>query len=382
MQTDTDMMNQMKKRTEAISTSRETSDEPIATRPPKRERQSRQGRTNLKRELIAKEWPLAKIANGAQILLELNRYRFMTNQQVADLLFVEKLNSKGQVFSLAGAKDAADLALKRLFESELIERKMVWQLTNPYNKPRKAGEARPDPTMVRAPVAILTREGARVVANLIEERDRPDSVRWTNKLQKLTDQNIAHELEVTDAAIAFRRAIATTEALTVVAWLDDQQLRAMARNRGTLMTAFTPDGLCLVECVTVSGTWLVPVFFEIDRQTETIRSSGRGGRDWKGKIGRYSRYLAREIGIDPLWRGLGLTEQEVKTLGQARVLTIAPTRSRARKLRDATKEAEGRKAYLFAAKEDIYGESGAILGPVWQSPIAEEWVELGALLEE
>jgi len=219
-----------------------------------------------------------------------------------------------------------------------------------------------------------------VVRSLIEEQELDVAVRWTSRFQQLTDQNIAHELEVTDAAIAFRRAIAEADGLSVILWRDDQQLRTMARNGETLMTAFTPDGLCLVERVTAVGTTLIPVFFEVDRKTETIRSGSGSARSWKGKMARYSQYLAAMIARDPLWKNLGLAPDEIKTLGTARVLAIAPTMGRATRLREATKEVNGRTAYLFSHKDAVYDHPGAILEAIWRHPVSDDPVSLEAKL--
>jgi hypothetical protein len=359
--------------TETTTTSNTT---PLSTTPStaspatvKPAKKPRQGRTNLKPELIKKIVPLEKIAQGEEILLELNRHRFLTNQQIADLLFRNRPNQRNQPFGPAGAKDAADLSVIRLLVQGLIEKKMVWQMSNPYNRPLKPGEAPLAPAMVRAPVNILTREGAKRLPALLEARDLDDAIRWTSRLQQITDQNIAHELEINDVAIALRRSISTLPNMTMIKWLDDVQVDQLQRAGKTSLKGITPDGICLVEVFTGNHYRVAPLFLEVDRKTESIRADGGSTNDWTSKVVRYSTYLERDFRRDPLHQELGLTEDEIETLAAPRILTITPSPKRIESMVKATSGKGGRGAYLYAAKADVYGAWGNIMGTIWQSPM-------------
>jgi len=207
------------------------------------------------------------------------------------------------------------------------------------------------------------------VRAMLEERsDLVDEIRWTPRLRQFADQSIDHQLEINDAIIALIRGTDRTGAAKVLNWFDDDLLSKRTRFKG-----FIPDGFCLVQVVTGSeddpDVRIFPLFLEIDRGTETIKSGGKGGRDWYSKIRRYGNYFAIEYPRDPFYLTLGFTPEEVNLFEAPRVLTITTNPNRVEKMIATTHKAQGSSAYWYASREDVHDTPNAIMGEVWRNPM-------------
>lgn len=201
---------------------------------------------------------------------------------------------------------------------------------------------------------------------ILEETPDPlCPLRWTNRLARFQEQTIAHLWEINTFAIHLRRAIGAAEGMQMRAWLDDDQLSRL-KDQG-LFSSFTPDGFCLVEVQTGSGMKLVPIFVEIDRRTETLKSSGFSGKDWATKIQRYGSYFAVDFRSDPFLEHIGITRDLLTFLDSPRVLTQTVGDDRVPRMITTTAESGGKGTYLYTERSSVRAEWGSVLGSIWHS---------------
>lgn len=202
---------------------------------------------------------------------------------------------------------------------------------------------------------------------MLEETPDPlCPLRWTPRLKHFRDQSVSHLLEINDLSIALRRSIAAADGMHLLLWLDDDQLARLKQI--TRFHNFIPDGFSIVQVQTDSGVKLVPLFVEIDRQTETVRSTGLGGRDWYSKIGRYGQYFALDFRTDPLLEHVGISADLLGILDTPRVLTVTKSAVRVDRMLQATTDAGGKGTYLYTTHAELYEGWGRILEDIWRSP--------------
>ncbi len=93
-------------------------------------------------------YPLKHVQRGVETLAELDQRGFLTNSQVADLLFADRPNPQGEPRTDTAAQAAANRTLRRLWHSGLVERSRVVLTSRRTNGPYVAF------------VNVLTTEGA------------------------------------------------------------------------------------------------------------------------------------------------------------------------------------------------------------------------------
>lgn len=316
-----------------------------------------QGRVHVDPAKVSKIYPLEGIQQGSATLIQLDRFRFLTNPQVGELLFRQTLTRYGKPRSSKEYQRSANETLRRLLYAGYIERIQIYQTH------RLTGN------VFQSAVNLLTRKGASEVQSLYDRADAGERLRWTPDLKRYTFQKIDHELEINDAAIALYRGVwALGEGFDLYEWHDDDLLERSKQL--TRFNDFTPDGFGIVE---TPSHRLCPLFVEIDRGTEVVISQVGSTKDWKTKIERYGAYLRDRYRDDPFYASLGFAPAE---MAHPIILTIAPSPGRIATMLDATDQAGGLGAYWYATRQDVYGTFGGILGPVWRKLNAAEPVSL------
>lgn len=305
--------------------------------------------------------PYEKIPSAELILRNIDQFRFLTNEQIGELLFRRTLNRFGKVRSEKWRQyqNPANDAIGDLTDHGLITKLRIFQTH------RLTGN------IFQSTVNILTPAGKRKVQEAYDRDDEGEALRPTSDLKRYSNQKIDHELEIIDATIALKRAIwSMGTGYDVLEWHDDDML---SRDRDALFQTFLPDAWCVVEA---PGGRLCPLFFEIDRGTETIMPGtySNPSRTWLAKMGNYGDYFQYRYKHDPFYvkRGFDLSHELV---AQKIVLTVTTSQERLENMLEATRKAGGRNTYWYTTRQLLYGTPnlakgetwnfGAILEPIW-----------------
>lgn len=306
--------------------------------------------------------PLEAIPYGQTILTEIDRFRFLTNLQVGELVYRSTLTKDNRPRSDTHYQDPCNRVLADLFDLKLIERIPVFQTH------QRTGN------LFQAAVNILTRKGAEAVQAACDRADRGETPRWTPDLKRYTSQKIDHELAINDLAIALRRAVDAIGGV-VLDWHDDDLLER--HKQTTRFGNFTPDGWCVVQ---MPGGRLCPLFVEVDRGTEVILSGSGSTKDWKTKIERYGDYFAFRYQDDPFYADLGY---DPRAMAKPVVLTETTSPERLANMLKATAAAGGYGTYWYTTRQAIFGTPdmkqgvfGAMVGPIWRRMGIEHPVNL------
>lgn len=204
-------------------------------------------------------------------------------------------------------------------------------------------------------VNILTREGARQVAEFYAEDGTGQQLRWRPELKRFANQTIDHELAVNDFAIAAHRACWERH-WDLFDWHDDDRLSRRPTALGNLL----PDGFGVIA----ASPRLIPIFVEIDRGTETVHSDRGSATDWKSRVERYGAYLAQRFATDPLLQTLGYAADE---LTPPLVLIATTSRPRLDHMRAATHAAGGDARFWYTTNQALYRTPDAFWTPIWWS---------------
>ncbi len=280
----------------------------------------RRGRIHFNPDL-AQTYPMEMIQQGWPALEALGRFRFLTSEQLARLLFLGQTNTKGEARGVGAARKATnEVCLRRLKDLRLVECLPIFRHT--------AGG-----TFVRGEVNVLTRKGRdRLQEHLLHLGLEP-AIDWHPRLKELANQTLNHELQVNDALIAAEVACRCA-GVRINSWGDDA-LRSM-KEKGTVgFGDFSPDALIVLTL----GEVQVPLIVEVDRGTEAV--TGKAPNTWEQKIKRYGRYFKERCRRDPFFAGWP----------QPLVLTVTTSYERMTHLWEATAEAGGQTGYWFTYRE-------------------------------
>src|SRR5262249_46781209 len=149
---------------------------------------------------------------------------------------------------------------------------------------------------------------------------------------------------------------------TLAIWCDDDWL-AQCRDDLTL-TEIIPDAFAFIEAADLAQ----PLFFEVDRGTETVAGRGNAARDWKSKVERYGRLLNSPTLLAPLWAKLGL---KGLALDEPLVLTVTTTEGRQRNLLAATQISPTPRRFWYTTEAQLQPR-GVIIEAIWRVPGADE----------
>ncbi len=276
-----------------------------------------------------------------ETLAELDQRGFLTNSQVADLLFADRPNPQGALRTDTAAQAAANRTLRRLWHSGLVERVRV-VLTS-----RRTGG--PYVTFVN----VLTVAGARIVRDSYEELGTDRSLRWTKGGGDLGYQGFEHAVAINDVYALAVRACAHG-GVRIGGWRDDRQLAAMNRIGETHFVS-VPDGFFALS----AGGPVVGHFLELDRGTETVFGISERRRDWKAKIAGYEAYFRERYGAEALFEGIAAPV----------VLTVTTSAERLANLVAATRAAGGGARYWYTTLDALDPEDAprgaAFWEPIW-----------------
>lgn len=189
-------------------------------------------------------------------------------------------------------------------------------------------------------------------------------------MKEWAHRSVEHELAINDLGIAVLRACDRADWAPTV-WLDDDQLRGL--HDSVTLAEIIPDAFALIE----RGERGVPLFFEIDRGTESVTGVNRSTRDWASKIERYTRLLNTPGLLAPLWNKLMIDQLP---LAQPLVLTVTTTDVRLRHLVNATAKSPSPSLFWYTTSELIRPRQ-SIMGGVWTLSGDSEPIALGSHIE-
>jgi len=278
------------------------------------------------------EWPLKHVAQGVEILTALDRHGFLTNGQIAELLYVDEPNSFGESRSARAAQEAANRALRLLWKGEYLVRQRV-VLTSRQGHPYLHF------------VNVLSARGIAAVADYYRETESKQTVRSLEAPQ-LRQQQLEHAIALNDIYVLIARAT-RRQNITFALWRDDRQLTAMNREQRTGFLSI-PDAMFGLQR---PGGGHTLYFLELDLATESVFGVVPGRNTWRAKIERHEQYFKKQYGNEALFAGLPAPT----------VLCITDGARRLANLIAATEEAgaaPGR--YWFATRDELANFWGAI----------------------
>lgn len=330
----------------------QTDESPPTKTNQKTNRKEYQKRINRRSDLRKRPLPpLELIPFADQILMQLDQKRFLTNIQIGELFFRGTRTVHGKMRSELQFQRTAGEAIGNLMDHKLIDRIPVFQTH------RRTGN------IFQTQVNLLTRKGRDHVQDCYDREDDGEVLRPTGDLKRFTHQKIDHELAINDIAIALQRAVwRLGPEYQVVEWFDDDLLER--HKHTTRFHDFTPDAWCLVEG---PDDRLCPMFIEVDRGTEMVRSKRNSTKDWYTKMVRYGYYIAHRYHEDPFYAEL---ECDTRKMVHPLVLTITTSEERMKNMLAATEEANGRNTYWYTQRERVFGSDSlppldVFLEPIW-----------------
>ncbi len=277
-----------------------------------------------------------------ETLAELDQRGFLTNSQVADLLFANRPNPQGAPRTDTAAQAAANRTLRRLWHSGLVQRERVVLTSRRTNGPYVTF------------VNVLTAEGAQIVRDYYEELGTGRSLRWTKAGGDLGYQGFEHAVAINDVyALAVRSC--TQRGVRIGGWRDDRQLSAMNRAGETHFVS-VPDGFFALS----TGEAVTGHFLELDRGTESVFGISERRRDWKAKIAGYEAYFRERYAAEALFEGIAAPV----------VLTVTTSPERLVNLLTATRAAGGGARYWYTTLDALDPEDAprgsAFWEPIWR----------------
>ncbi len=195
----------------------------------------------------------------------------------------------------------------------------------------------------RGPAYRLSTKGAQYLAE--QGRLALDQLHYSDE-SKLHPFSVDHALATAEVKIALEQS-ALRNACSIERWNDEIEMRKakswdaveVQTQQGRLeRISIIPDGYFIL--VTQKGRW--HFFLEVDRSTETV------SRTWRRKILGYKEYVLSS----KFHRRYGLRWPETPL----RILTIVPSRERARNLKAATEHygpSQASRIFLFAVMKEV-----------------------------
>lgn len=277
--------------------------------------------------------PFQLTKRDLQILLAVYTYRFLTPQQLSDLLFVPPV-----LLQTPPPNSRCLHRLKLCFHHGLLERHELPQIISSGRKPYVYQLAVGGATIVAQHLGVPT-----------EELDwRPN--------EKLSHLFVDHLLTINDVIVACNRS-AQRNGFTIEKYIDDKTLKTYQKDTVTLTSttgrkqtaAVVPDGYFHLK----AGSHHYHHLLEVDRSTTTGISGEWGRRTFARKIAAYVEYYHS---------GKYHERYHTKSL---RVLIITPSLQRLENLKAITEESGGASRFWFTTLHHIH-TADMLVDPIWQ----------------
>jgi hypothetical protein len=245
----------------------------------------------------------------------------LTNGQIAELLYADEPNSLGEARSARAAQEAANRALRLLWDGRYLARQRV-VLTSRQGLPYLHF------------VNVLTASGIAAVAEYYREAEGRQGPRTVEPPQ-LHQQQLEHAIAVNDLYVLF------------ALWRDDRHLTALNREGRTSFLSI-PDAIFGLK--RDAGTHRL-FFVELDLGTESVFGVAPGHNSWRAKIERHEQYFKQRFRNEAVFAGLPSPVVLCVTDGSGRMTNLI----------EATAEAgaaPGR--YWFTTRDQLANVWGAI----------------------
>lgn len=288
-----------------------------------------------------KRYTLAQIPHGEAALRALARYGYLTNPQLARLLYATDPRTFARLWDVCNRQ-----TLMPLLKEGWIERIPVQHdhAVTGHNFQDRAN--------------LLTLAGQRQLDALAQKFGLAEPVRRRPGLKhRIFNLKLDHKLAIRDAAIMLE-VMCQIHGWTFAHWLDDADFRAAAARRAIRMSN-QPDGFCVIE----AGARCCPLFLEIDRKRQLVESFTRPETAWRARVASYGTYLSGAYATDPFWRRVGL---QPATMERPLVLTFTDDDTHLRAQLAATRAAGGRGSYWYTSWPAVNSATDLADAPIWR----------------
>lgn len=184
---------------------------------------------------------------------------------------------------------------------------------------------------------------------------------------QLSGSFLDHLMLINDVRVALMRAVKEPNSgVSLVRWVDERTLKSTHSQDKLTMTSaqgrqqtrvLVPDGYFHLHAE-LPEAHEYHHFLEVDRGTETGRSSVEGRRDWALKISMYRAYFANKPDQPSFY------QRRYHTQG-GRVMTVTTSETRLAHLKRITEEVGGKKRFWFTTFDKLKLEP-LLTTPIWQ----------------
>ena len=259
-------------------------DRAAASSPDAPQRRRRAGRITLDPGRV-RVWPIRHIPHGAAILAALDQLGCLTNGQVAELLYYDAPNLRGERRTEPAARAAANRTLQRLWHAGYVDRRKVI-LTS------RRGH------WYQHFVNVLTPQGIEAVGAYYRERGDDQRPRAAAP-PRLGQQELEHALAINDLHVLIARAC-RQRGRTFGLWRDERQLAAL--NRAGL-THLDPLPAAIAALRRGAEPWRL-YFLELDLGTASVFGATAGREAWRDRVRGYEGYCRDVFGREGVFAGL------------------------------------------------------------------------------
>lgn len=288
-----------------------------------------------------KRYALAQVRHGEAALLALARYGYLTNPQLAALLYAGDPRPFARLWDVCNRQTLAPL-----LKEGWIERVPV-QHDHPDTGHNFQDRAN-----------LLTLAGYRQLEAISKKFGLEASIRRRRGLkQRIFNSKLDHKLTIRDGAITIE-AMCRRHDWRFEHWLDDADFRSAAQRR-TIRMKNQPDGFCVITV----GQRRCPLFLEVDRKRELTESLRSPETAWRARVENYGWYVPTAYDRDPFWRRMGL---DPTAMERPIVLTMTEDDDHVDKQLAATRAAGGRGTYWYASWPAINAAADLAEAPIWR----------------
>jgi hypothetical protein len=288
-----------------------------------------------------REWPIRHIPRGAAILAALDQLGCLTNAQVAELLYCDAPNARGQARTERAARAAANRTLQRLWHAGYVDRQRAI-LTS------RRGH------WYQHFVNVLTPQGIEAVGAYYRERGDGRRPRAAAP-PRLGPRELEHALAINDLHVLIARAC-RQRGRTLGLWRDERQLAAL--NRAGL-THLDPLPAALAALRRGAEPWRL-YFLELDLGSASIFGATAGREAWRERVRGYERYCREVFGGEAVFAGLP----------PPTILTVTTGPEQLASLVEATLAAGGTPGrYWYTTREALWPAEGTAPATRWWEPL-------------
>lgn len=288
-----------------------------------------------------KRYTLAQIRHGETALRALARYGYLTNPQLAALVYAGDPRPFARLWDVCNRQTLAPLV-----KEGWIDRVPV-QHDHPDTGHNFQDRAN-----------LLTLAGHRQLEALSKKFGLEESIRRRRGVkQRIFNLKLDHKLAIRDAAIALE-AMCRVHEWRFDSWLDDADFRAAAARRAIRMKN-QPDGFGVITV----GHRQCPLFLEIDRKREPTESLRAPETAWRARIESYGTYLPAHYDRDPFWRHLGI---DPKVMERPIVLTLTEDDAHVERQLAATRAGGGRGTYWYTNWPAVNAADDLAKAAIWR----------------